>query len=336
MCNFEKELKICAVIVTYGDRFHLLKQVMDACFKEGINKIIVVDNGSEENSRNQLKKYEEKDKDRLKVIYLDENTGSAGGYKRGLQEAYNCKDCEYILTLDDDNVIPKNSLNKLQSLLRYLDNYKYNLMLGMYRPVWDWDKKSIEEGWIKGYKSNNFIGLNFLTFIKKFFSKKVLNFQKNKYINLFPLQPVEVTSLGGLFFSKKIIDKIGYPNEDFFVYADDHEYTYRLTRNGGKIFLCSEIPIKDIDQTYKNGSGSIGFFHRDFPEIKMYYTIRNYTYFSKRFITNKFFFYGNLIAVSLLHFKNIFKTPLALFIRRYKLYLKAVKDGLNNRLGKTF
>ena len=35
-------MKVCAVIVTYGDRFHLLEQVMDACYKEGVDKIIEI------------------------------------------------------------------------------------------------------------------------------------------------------------------------------------------------------------------------------------------------------------------------------------------------------
>jgi hypothetical protein len=69
---------ICAVIVTYGDRFHLLKQVIDACFREGVNKVIVVDNASVENNRNQLKEFEKENSDKLKVIYLNENTGSTG------------------------------------------------------------------------------------------------------------------------------------------------------------------------------------------------------------------------------------------------------------------
>jgi cellulose synthase/poly-beta-1,6-N-acetylglucosamine synthase-like glycosyltransferase len=51
-------MKVCAVIVTYGDRFHLLNQVMDTCYKEGVNNIIVVDNNSSKNSKIELKKYE--------------------------------------------------------------------------------------------------------------------------------------------------------------------------------------------------------------------------------------------------------------------------------------
>lgn len=51
-------MKVCTVIVTYGDRFHYLEQVMNACFEEGVDKIIVVDNASSENSRGKLKEYE--------------------------------------------------------------------------------------------------------------------------------------------------------------------------------------------------------------------------------------------------------------------------------------
>ena len=49
------QIKVCSVIVTYGNRFHLLKQVIEACYKEGVDKVIVVDNASEENSRKQQK-----------------------------------------------------------------------------------------------------------------------------------------------------------------------------------------------------------------------------------------------------------------------------------------
>ena len=41
------ENKVYVVTVTYGNRFHLLKQVMDAALNEGVHKVIVVDNNSE-------------------------------------------------------------------------------------------------------------------------------------------------------------------------------------------------------------------------------------------------------------------------------------------------
>lgn len=48
-------MKIHSVIVTYADRFHLLKKVIASCLTEGVEKIIVVDNNSEDNSKAQLK-----------------------------------------------------------------------------------------------------------------------------------------------------------------------------------------------------------------------------------------------------------------------------------------
>jgi GT2 family glycosyltransferase len=41
------EDKVCVVTVTYGNRFHLLKLVVDVALKEGVCKVIVVDNNSE-------------------------------------------------------------------------------------------------------------------------------------------------------------------------------------------------------------------------------------------------------------------------------------------------
>ena len=325
-------MKVCAVIVTYGDRFHLLRQVMDACYKERIDKIIVIDNASAENSRKQLKEYEKEHKDRIRVIYLDENTGSAGGYKRGLEEAYKCEECEYILTLDDDNVITENFLKKIKGILDYLDNIpKDKLMLSLYRPIWDDDKRVVEEGWVKGYKPNNFTGLNFLDMLKR----KIINKKKN-YL-FFPLNPIEVAAMGGLFFHKTVINLIGYPKEELFLYADDHEYTYRFIKSGGNIFMAGNLIVRDIDRTNMNEKGEeIHSFSKDFSEMKLYYGVRNHTYLSKKFITFKPFFYGNLFFVSIVRFRHIFKTPLSLFIRRYKLFLKAVFDGLNDRLGKRF
>lgn len=67
-------------IVTYGNRFHLLKQVIDAVLAQGIDKIIVIDNDSEQESKDQLKALEKNLSDVLKVTYLDKNYGSASGY----------------------------------------------------------------------------------------------------------------------------------------------------------------------------------------------------------------------------------------------------------------
>ncbi len=323
-----------AVIVTYGNRFHLLKQVIDATLAEGVAKIIVVDNHSVVESREKLKAYEQEiGSDKIKVLYLDDNYGSAGGFKRGLEEAYNDEACEYILVLDDDNLILENSMKKVNYLISYLEDLDNNFLLSFYRGEREDNNRIVKEGWIKGYLANNFCGFNFAETVKKKLSKN----KKNTLINLFPLQPIQVTAMGGSFFHKSVLEKIGYPKEDFYLYADDHDFSYRFVKSGGHIFLCSELKLEDIDSTTVSNEGKdIGYFDEEFSEYKMYYQIRNHTYFSKNFIENKILFYGNMSVYLLLYFKKIFKTPKKLFFGRYGLLLRAINDGLNNRLGRTF
>jgi GT2 family glycosyltransferase len=106
--------KVCVVTVTYGNRFHFLNQVIDAALEEGVCKVIVVGNNSSPESREKLKEYEkELGEQKIKVLYLDDNYGSAGGFKIGLKEAYNDQECEFIWRLDDDNKPLEGSLKIL-------------------------------------------------------------------------------------------------------------------------------------------------------------------------------------------------------------------------------
>lgn len=326
-------MNITAVIVTYGNRFHLLKKVIESTIEKGILKIIVVDNYSDSSSRNQLIEYEKQLDGKLKVLYLDNNYGSAGGFKKGLEAAYLDDNSEYILVLDDDNCIINDSIEKIKHLIIYLKDLDKNYILSFCREMREDNIKIIREGWIKGYKPNNFCGLNFFSAIRN----KIFHKKKKNLINLFPLQPIEVTAMGGSFFHKSILEKNGYPNEDFYLYADDHDFSYRFTKSGGHIFLCSELKLKDLDSTNISDKGiEIDYFDDSFSEFKMYYQIRNHTYFSRNFIRNKLFFYGNLVIYLLLYSKKIFTTPYPLFIKRYSLLLKAIKDGLSGKLGKSF
>ena len=326
-------MRVHAVTVTYGNRFHLLKQVIDAALAEGVEKVIVVDNNSVDESRNKLKEYEKELNYKIKVLYLDDNYGSAGGFKRGLEEAYADSECEYIICLDDDNLIPKGTFLKIESIYYFLSMQSTNLMLGLNRPDWTADQESACSGRIKKYYENNFKGFNFLRSVKR----KILSRKLEKNNRFFPLQPADISAMGGLFFHKEILSKIGYPNEEFVVYADDHDFTYRFTSSGGHLLMCNSILVKDLDSTTISDKGEkIGHFDKDFSEFKLFYGIRNHTFLSKKFITNKFYFYMNMNLFLIWQARYIFKTSPSLFFKRYTLYLKAIKDGLNNNLGKTF
>ena len=99
---------VYAVVVTYADRYHLLKQVVKGALDAGCSKVIIVDNNSKCKTKNKKLKSKKVD-----YVLLKENTGSAGGYKAGLQYAMKDKKCNSVWLLDDDNVPDKNALHLL-------------------------------------------------------------------------------------------------------------------------------------------------------------------------------------------------------------------------------
>ena len=113
--------EVCVVTVTYGDRAHLLKRVVERCLEEGVKKVVVVDNASHGKSREIIPTLP-KIYNNVVVISLRENTGSAGGYKRGLEYVYNDAECKYIWLLDDDNLPTRGAL---QALLRAYDEINH-------------------------------------------------------------------------------------------------------------------------------------------------------------------------------------------------------------------
>jgi GT2 family glycosyltransferase len=328
-------LKVCAVIVTYGDRFHLLKQVIDACFREGVDKVIVVDNASVENSRNQLKEFESKNKDKLKVIYLNENTGSAGGFKRGLETTYHDPECEFIWLLDDDNEPQKDSLKVLKEYWNSLEdeNKEEKTALLSYRPDRIQYKEAImtnNPNLVLGRK-NSFLGFHVIDL-----PKKIVRVIKRKLgLSTFRENPnikngkVAVAPYGGMFFHKNLINTIGYPKEEFFVYADDHEWSYRIIKNGGKIYLLLDSLIEDIDTSWNVSKNKRSFqIIAEGNNFRMYYGVRNRVFFEKtNLVSNKLIYKLNMFIFGFLVKWND-KTG-----KNYKIFKKAVYDGIKGRLG---
>lgn len=329
-------MKICNVIVTYGDRFHLLRQVITACFKEGVDKVIVVDNASAENSKKQLKEFEEEKKEKIKVIYLDENTGSASGYKRGLEEAYKCKECEFIWLLDDDNEPQRNSLKILKEYWNNIDerNKEEKITLLSYRP----DRIQYKEAVVTNNpnlvlgRKNSFLGFHIFDLPKKIMRvirrKMGLPMFKEKY-NV-KIGKVAVAPYGGMFLHKKLLDKIGYPKEEFFVYADDYEWSYRITKKNGSIYLVLESIIKDIDISLGLRGKKTSFMYsllNKSEDERVYYSIKNRLIFEKNLNKNYFIYKLNYL---------IFKYILILYRnkknnKRYKIIKQAIKEGLYDK-----
>ena len=101
--------RITAVIVTYNNIAMLKDLLADLSGQSRPpEKIIVVDNASCDSTASCLTA----EYAHIRCIRLGENTGSAGGYRVGLEAALS--ESDLILTLDDDLRLEKNTLEELE------------------------------------------------------------------------------------------------------------------------------------------------------------------------------------------------------------------------------
>jgi GT2 family glycosyltransferase len=113
-------MSILSIIVTYGNRFHYLEQVVKRLLKEKITKILIISNGSDEIYKNSIFNLKKKNK-KIKLIILNKNYGSAFAIKKSFKYALK-SDYKFILLLDDDNLPELGSLKILKKKYREYGN----------------------------------------------------------------------------------------------------------------------------------------------------------------------------------------------------------------------
>ena len=322
---------ICVLIVTYGNRWQFLEQVLKRVVTlENVTDIVVIDNASVYSVAENCNNLQDP---RIKVITNAENLGSAGGYKAGLKYFHSQTQAGFVWLLDDDNQPATDALQKLTEIWPSTTGDDDQKALFSLRP----DRKQhlmIARGANANRffaAENSFMGFNLLRIPVNQFGKLRDRLVKPKGFNNKALMPY--APYGGMFFHRKLIDLIGYPEEKFFVYADDSEYTYRITENGGRIWLVPASQIKDVDTSY--GIAYARHFWRsvylDLWSFRTYYQVRNSVYFYDRvnvsnrmvYCLNKWLFLSGQWLISKLTNRQ----------ENYKRLLMAVEDGLSGRLG---
>ena len=323
---------VCVVTVTYGNRWAFLKQVIAQTLSfTQVAQIVVVNNASNYNVAENVQEF---NSEKIIVLNNQENLGSAGGYNQGINYAYKNSTADFIWLLDDDNVPETNALDNLLNCWDEIEGANPKKALFCLREDRiNHIKIAQGENPYRYYLvPDNFMGFHIFNIFKnqyyqlrdKFGSKK----QFKKYVQV-PYVPY-----GGLLLHQSIIPDIGLPNEAFYLYVDDSEYSYRITQNKGAIWLVPSCKIMDVDQSQGLNYQPKLFHSRllDQWNFRTYYAVRNRIYFYSRvavknkllFGINKFLYLMYLKTVSLLSSKP----------KQYRQFLAAVNDGLEGKLGK--
>jgi GT2 family glycosyltransferase len=325
------KLDVCAITVTYGNRWHLLRQVLEGLFGcPNVCEIIVVDNCADDPIAELVEQAGWSDK--VRVVRSEQNTGSAGGFSIGL--SLGAKSAATLLwLLDDDNMPLPGTLDRLLAAYMMMGEDP-NVLLQCYRGDRYQYVVAATEGGRVGLIPNSFQGLHVRNIPGKILNR-ILPRPKTARLR-FPCVEIECAPYGGLLLSRHWIEQIGLPNSDFFVYLDDYEFTYRITGAGGKIYLCASCELKDVDQSWSvKEPGVRSLLSPESPAFRVYYSVRNQTFLERNLSTSTTMYLANMIVVLC----GLFVWSLAAghsvrtFITRARLIKRAIREGWRGELG---
>jgi GT2 family glycosyltransferase len=330
--NRRTQGSVLVVTVTYGKRWHLLREALASARRDGVDGAVVVDNGAEDDIKPLVRAEFGAFAD---VLTMGKNTGSAGGFKAGIERAL-ARNADYLLLLDDDNQLQAGCLTKLRAALKEASALMplESLAVLAYRPAHcmaDLAARLPSIG-LRGNRSV-FFGFHLLDIPFKIYRRTELG--RRWVARRMPLSRVTVSEApySGLFFHRRMPETHGLPDERFVLYADDIEFSYRLTRAGGKIVLVSDARILDMEHPgWGRGFGSTfdAFLLCD-SDFRAFYATRNTAYFERWQRSGS----SMMRAINRGTYLAALRVRAAMLRRteRFDLLMQAIRDGEAGRLG---
>ncbi len=224
-------MKLSIVIVNYNVKY-FLEQCLLSVYQalHGVeSEIFVVDNASADGSVAMVKsKFPS-----VKVIENRENLGFAKANNQALRKASG----EYLLLLNPDTVVQENTFNVC---LRFMDAHSEAGGLGVkmmdgkgnFLPE---SKRGLPTPWVSFYK---IFGLSALFPRSPRFARYHLgHLDKNKN------HEIEILAGAFMLMRKEALEKVGLLDEDYFMYGEDIDLSYRITKAGYKNYYLADTSI---------------------------------------------------------------------------------------------
>lgn len=330
---------VCAVVVTYN-RKELLLDCLEGLLKQTKlpEGICIIDNASTDGTPEFLFKKgfikslpNEKSEKTVELnsemylqnfnkvvnihyIRMPKNLGGSGGFYEGMKRGFE-KGYRWLWLLDDDIKPKEDALEKLLSYTHYSNIKAFASII-----------VNEKDGSIELYHRGKLNLSKIFPIIQEPLNTE--DYESN-------LIEISFSSFPGLLLSRDLIEKIGFPIKEFFIYHDDVEYCIRINRHNEKILLVRDSVIFQRYVATK-GIRTITFLGQEKYRLdiknywRMYFSIRNLTYIGKMYSKNKGLFYFNLI-------KNLLRNVAGIILlddnklKRINLIINAYIDGILER-----
>jgi GT2 family glycosyltransferase len=327
--------RVCVVTVTYGDRWQFLSKVLHALSNEEfVRDVVIVDNGSVVDLAQRIALLPQSP---TRLLKMNGNCGSASGYAAGLRAAH-ATDADFVWLLDDDNLPLPGSLNHLLTQFKHARKLQPGSPLALLalradRPQYVQAANGVPISRCFPWPTS-FLGFHLVqTGMRKL--RRLFGCTDDLSGPTIDRVSIPYGIYGGMFFERTLLDQVGYPDERFFLYGDDTEFTLRITRAGGLILLVSHVQVQDLETTWHAiKRTSISPFLENClnaSEMRLYYSMRNGAYiWHKYFASDSLMYRFN---------RRLYLGILKYYLRRhnasarYALIHRAIREGETGKLG---
>ena len=213
-------MKLSIVIVNYNVKYYL-EQCLCSLERAAAGvefEILVVDNSSEDGSMEYLKPRFPN------VIWIEckENYGFSHGNNIGFENAKG----EYVLMLNPDTIVTKEAIN---GCIRFMDEHLDAGAAGVKMINRDGtfaleSRRGIVKPWVAFCKATGLC--------KRFPKSRLFGHYYMSYLDVEEINRIEMISGAYMFLRRETLNKTGVLDEQFFMYWEDSDLSYRILQSG--------------------------------------------------------------------------------------------------------
>ncbi len=266
------------IIVNYNVKY-FLEQALQSVFQSKTDfkfEVFVVDNHSVDGSIEMVSEQFPN----VNLIASKENLGFSKGNNLAIKEAKG----KYVLLLNPDTIVKEDTFQKVVDFMESKDEagalgIKMMDGNGHFLPE---SKRGFPTPYVAFYKMS---GLSKLFPKSKTFNRYHLGFLDKDKIN-----EVDVLSGAFMLLRKSVIDEVGSLDEDYFMYGEDIDLSYRIKKAGYKNYYFPETEIIHFKgESTKKGS---------YNYVKMFYNAM-IIFTKKHFIGSKARYFTSLLTLAI-------------------------------------
>jgi GT2 family glycosyltransferase len=228
-------MKLSIAIINYNT-----KGFLEMCLRS-INKsvkpweyeIIIIDNASNDDLITVISK----ESSTIKFSVNKQNVGFAKAYNQAIKEAKG----EYILLLNPDVVLLPTTMTRC---VEFLERHPEVSVVTCYVELVD---SKIDPACHRGFP-DPWTSFTYFIGLEKLFPKSRLF--GRYHLGWLPLNTIhEIDTPSGCFYMirKSVIDEVGLLDENYFLYYEEVDWSYRIKQKGWKIFFLPEVKIIHLE-----------------------------------------------------------------------------------------